>query len=277
MNETASKPASWAALLRLELRRVGDSTRLLPLQRYGPLTVQRPFYPEADCCHVYLLHPPGGVVGGDSIDLIADLKADARSLFTMPGAAKYYRSAGATARVSQRFAVAEGAQLEYLPQENIYFPGARVDSRTSIDVEPGACVVLWEKHCFGRPANRESFDHGSLRARIELRSAGRLIYAEVQRIDADDIRRPSGLRGHPVCGTLLAYGAGLREATADAMQETVPEQGVAAVTRLQPDLLLARYLGPDTGDLDRYFNRLWQRLRPRLLQRDACRPRIWNT
>ena len=277
MNETALTTGNWAALLKLELRRVGDSTRLVPLQRYGPLTVQRPFYPEPDCCHVYLLHPPGGVVGGDTIDLMVNMKPGSRGLFTMPGAAKYYLSAGDTARVNQQFEVADGAQMEYLPQENIYFPGALVDSRTAIDVEPGASLLLWEKHCFGRPANREAFDRGLLRARIDLRSAGQLIYAEVQRIDAAEIERPSGLRGYPVCGTLLAYGGGLTDEAVGVIQQLAPERGIAGATRVQPDLLIARYIGPSTADLDRYFNLLWERLRPLLLRREACRPRIWNT
>ncbi len=277
MTEAALKSQNWEALLRLELRRAADRTRLVPLERYGPLSVQRPFYPEPQCCHVYLLHPPGGVVGGDRLDLQLDLKTGAQGLFTMPGAAKFYLSAGATARVDQQFKVGADAGLEFLPQENIYFPGARVNATTSIEVDPGGCALLWEKHCFGRPANDEFFDRGSLRSSIELRSAGRLVYTEVQRVDAAEIRRGSGFRGQPVSGTLLAYGVEFDDGMVDALQRSVPERGMAGISRLQSDLLLARYLGPATTDLDEFFVRLWERLRPSLMRREACRPRIWNT
>ena len=277
MPETALKPESWAALLRLALRRGGDRTRLVPLQRYGPLSVQRPFYPEPGCCHVYLLHPPGGVVGGDRLELEVDLEPDTRGLFTAPGAAKFYLSAGPLAVVRQRFRVGAGAGLEFLPLENIYFPGARVDARTSLELEAGGRVIAWEKHCFGRPANREAFDRGGLRTRLDLRRDGKLIYTETQRIDAAELARGSSLRGAPVCGTLLACGAEFDDAAVEALQRLQPERGIAGISRTLPDLLVARYLGPDTADLDLFFVNLWERLRPLLLEQTACRPRIWNT
>ncbi len=277
MAEAALQARNWAALLRLQMRPGGARTRLLPLERYGPLSVQRPFYPEGECCHVYLLHPPGGVVGGDSLDLRVGLQPAARALFTMPGAAKFYHSAGDTARVEQHFELGANSELEFLPQENIYFPGALVDASTTIDVEPGARVLLWEKHCFGRPANREAFTRGKLRTRLELRSAGELVYTETQRVDAAELNRASGFRGQPVNGTLLAYGADLDDATIDEIRRVTPERGLSGITRVHANLLLARYLGPSTGDLGRFFVELWERLRPLLLGREPCAPRIWNT
>ena len=277
MPETAFKSESWAALLRLALRRGGDRTRLVPLQRYGPLSVQRPFYPEPECCHVYLLHPPGGVVGGDRLELQVELEPGTRGLFTAPGAAKFYLSAGPVAEVRQQFQVGAGAGLEFLPLENIYFPGAQVDARTTFELAPGGRAVAWEKHCFGRPANREAFDRGGLRTQIDLRREGRLIHTETQRVDVAELARGSGLRGAPVCGTLLACGTEFDDATVATLQQLQPERGAAGISRTLPDLLVARYLGPDTGDLDRFFVNLWERLRPLLFAQPACRPRIWNT
>ena len=277
MPETAFKSESWAALLRLALRRGGDRTRLVPLQRYGPLSVQRPFYPEPECCHVYLLHPPGGVVGGDRLELQVELEPGTRGLFTAPGAAKFYLSAGPVAEVRQQFQVGAGAGLEFLPLENIYFPGAQVDARTTFELAPGGRIVAWEKHCFGRPANREAFDRGGLRTQIDLRREGRLIHTETQRVDVAELARGSGLRGAPVCGTLLACGTEFDDATVATLQQLQPERGAAGISRTLPDLLVARYLGPDTGDLDRFFVNLWERLRPLLFAQPACRPRIWNT
>lgn len=56
--------SGWLAeiFLRYELKR--GVTRLTDKQHIGPLMVQRPFYPEQGIAHTYLLHPPGGVVGG---------------------------------------------------------------------------------------------------------------------------------------------------------------------------------------------------------------------
>ena len=59
----------WSAKLSLSFERALAKTNLRVSERVGPLSVQRPFYPEEDDCHAYVLHPPGGVVGGDQLEL----------------------------------------------------------------------------------------------------------------------------------------------------------------------------------------------------------------
>jgi urease accessory protein len=277
MNEAAIKPQNWSAFLKLELRCGEEKTLLVPIKRYGPLTVQRPFYPELACCHVYLLHPPGGIVGGDRLDLQVISKEDSHALITTPGAAKYYLSAADTAYVTQQFDVASGGYLEFLPQENIYFPGAQVHSKTSVDVEPGGRVMLWEKHCFGRPANNELFSTGKVQSKIELRSEGKLLFTETQRVDADELRRASGMRDYPVMGSFLVYGIDIEKSRLRELQNINPVDGLSGISQSQPQLLIARYLGNSTHDMDAYFIGLWELLRPLLLQREACHPRIWKT
>ncbi len=277
MNELAAKPQNWEAFLKLELRCGQEKTHLVPIKRYGPLTVQRPFYPEQACCHVYLLHPPGGIVGGDRLDLQVVSDEYSNGLMTTPGAAKYYLSAGDTAYVTQQFEVASGAHLEFLPQENIYFPGAQVSSKTSIDVALGSRFMLWEKHCFGRPANNELFSSGQLNSKIEVRQEGRLLFTEIQRVDADELVRTSGMRHYPVMGSFLIYGIDLEKSTLRDLQGINPSDGVSGISQPQPQLLIARYLGNSTHGIDSYFTGLWEWLRPLLLQREACHPRIWKT
>src|SRR5205085_6360717 len=87
----------WQAELRLRFNcdapgplRPGR-TRLVERQHRGPLVVQRPFYPEGDPCHVYLVHPPGGVVGGDALRIDATVDPGAHALITTPAATKFYR------------------------------------------------------------------------------------------------------------------------------------------------------------------------------------------
>lgn len=279
MSASAIAPGSgnWEAFLQLELRAGQSKTQLVPIKRYGPLSVQRPFYPEAECCHVYLLHPPGGVVGGDKLDLQLDMKPEAKALFTTAGASKFYRSAADIAQVVQRFEVAADSYMEFLPQENIYFPGAQVRTKTSIQVAPGGRVMLWEKHCFGRPANREYFASGQIVSEIELRDSEKLIYTEKQRIDADELNRSSGLRNYPVTGSFLVYGSALEKAVLDSLLAFSPFDGVCGITQLQPELMIARYMGNTTRDVDAYFVRLWELLRPVVMQAAASHPRIWKT
>src|SRR6478736_2504397 len=118
----------WRARLALAFERRGDRTVLARRHHEGPLVVQKPLYPEGDgVCHAIVLHPPAGIAGGDAIELSLRAGEGSSVLVTTPGAAKWYRSPGPTA--SQRISIeaAAGSTLEWLPQENIVFDGARAD------------------------------------------------------------------------------------------------------------------------------------------------------
>ena len=72
----------WHAALELAFAADVDTgaTRLAHRAHRGPFVVQRALLPEGpDLCHVYLLHPPGGLVGGDELRL--DLRVER---FDMP-------------------------------------------------------------------------------------------------------------------------------------------------------------------------------------------------
>ena len=118
--------SGWEASLELGFERRAERTVLAQRRQRGPLAVQRTFHPEGDTCHLYLLHPPGGVAGGDRLVIDTRLKPGARALVTTPGATKFYNSIGPEASQLQRFSIDEGC-LEWLPQENIFFPDAAVD------------------------------------------------------------------------------------------------------------------------------------------------------
>ena len=63
-----SEGAGWLGRLSLELRKAEHGTQLARSSHEGPLRIQRVLKPEGpECPHIYLLHPPGGVVGGDRL------------------------------------------------------------------------------------------------------------------------------------------------------------------------------------------------------------------
>ena len=131
--------------------------------------VQRPFYPEGpEVPHVYVLHPPGGLVGGDRLRLDVTIDARAHALITTPAATKIYRSAGPLASQKQRFEVGEGGALEWLPQETILHDGANADLTTRVSLAAGARFVGIDTLCFGLPARGETFATGRCRQRFEI-------------------------------------------------------------------------------------------------------------
>lgn len=272
----AGQAPGWQAALRLGFRLRHGRTVLADRERIGPLSVQRPFYPEGDACHVYLLHPPGGVVGGDGLDLEVDVGPGAQALLTTPGATKFYRSTGGLAHQAQTLTVAEGAGLEWLPQENIFFPGARVHQSTRIALADDARLIGWECQCLGRPVIGEVFDDGLLDSGVRLERAGRQVVVERLRITPDAAVRAAILRGRPVSATLLATPAGDEELATCRRLLQVDDDDCAAVTLLD-DVLVARYLGHSVARARQLFTRAWQQLRPAVIGRDASPPRIWAT
>lgn len=266
----------WSAGLKLGFRPARGKTVLAHRERHGPLAVQRPFYPEGGICHVYLLHPPGGVVGGDRLQIDAGLAEGSHALVTTPGATKFYRSAGEVARQAQCLRLDDGSSLEWLPQENILFPGAQVAMQTRVDLSGDARLALWEIHCLGRPVIDEGFDQGSLDASLEVYRDGRPLLIERLRVDAGSRRRLSQLGGRAVTATAV-----FTHADDDCLRiarECIDALGIriAGATRIG-DLLVLRYLGDSTELARNLFTGIWRVLRERLLRRAVSTPRIWNT
>jgi urease accessory protein len=105
----------------------------------GPLRVLKALYPEGDAvCHHVLVHPPGGIAGGDHLDIEVDVGEGAHALITSAGAARFYRSDAQPAAQVARLQVQRDARLEWLPLETIAFPGCRARNQVQFELTPGA-------------------------------------------------------------------------------------------------------------------------------------------
>ena len=268
---------SWKARLALEFSVAEEKTRLSGKFHDGPLVVQKPLYPEGgEVCHAIVVHPPGGIAGGDELNLQVEAKEKACALLTTPGATKWYRTAGPWASQKVTFKV-EGA-LEWLPQEAIVFDGARARADCEIDLAAGASLIGWDLVCLGRTGSGERYARGSYRSAFRVKREGRLLWLERGRIDGGGrlMASPAGLDGKPVFGTLFAASSLLDRSIVENLRREDPIEGKGAITLL-PGILLARYLGGSTEAARRYFVALWRVLRPALLGREAIEPRIWGT
>lgn len=276
MHAGTAQTTGWQACLELGLEKRGLRTVAAHRRHYGPLAVQRPFYPEGDVCHLYLLHPPGGVVGGDTIDIRVRAGTGARALVTTPGATKFYRSAGATAAVTQTLQVDAGAVLEWLPQEAILFQGAVARQQTRVELATGACFAGWDILCLGRPANAEPFVPGRLDISLEVWRDGVPVLIDRLRVDDDgDLGGAAGLRRHPVTATLLATPATVDDV--QQLRELAFAGGTDLGVTLVDDLLAARLLADDTAAAKEVLQTAWRMLRPGYGGRPAQLPRIWAT
>ena len=267
---------SWHAELELAYARFGDCTRPVMRRHLGPLRVQKHLYAEGpEVCQHIIVHPPGGIAGGDRLDISARVETNAWAQITSPGAAKWYR-AGGPAYQQLDLRVAAGATLEWLPQETIVYSAAQAELTTTIDLEGDARLFYWDVVALGRPASGERFDLGHFQAHLDIRRDGRLLWHERQRIVGNDglLDSPIGLDGNPVFATLLVTGeieAGLLERCRSLGHEVRGD-----LTQL-PGLLVARCLAGEALLARAWLIDLWRLLRPALLGREAMPPRIWNT
>ena len=284
-NFGAGNQPGWQARLSLGFARRESRTILGQASHFGPLRVQRPFYPEgAAVCHVALLHPPGGVVGGDELRIDVALDQGTHALLTTPAAGKFYRSAGPLAHQFQQFAVAPGAMLEWLPQETILFSGARVQTLTRVELSGDAGFIGWEILGLGRPAAGELFSTGEYRQDFELWRDDEPLYLEQGCYGggAPILDAPWGLQGRPVSGLLVCAAAvpgdviNAIRAEWKAIIPASPTPELATVSQLD-GVLIGRYLGSSTAWARRLFILAWGLLRPAVLSRPPCPSRFWNT
>lgn len=272
----SSSQAGWQAELSLGFALRSTKTVLASRHQRGPLAVQRPFYPEGEVCHAYVLHPPGGVVGGDELHLHFTVEPAAHALLTTPGATKFYRSAGLQAQQHQHVHVTDGC-LEWLPQENIFFPAANTALSCTVQLHGTAQYIGWEIHCLGRPAIGEAFEQGKVVFKTALYRDGKPLLLDRLLVDGSrDLHLAAGLRSQPVLATLLATPA-----TAAMLESVRPlclnvEMGTVGVT-LFNGVLVVRYLGNSTAHAHRLLRTIWQAIRPLVTGRTAVPPRIWNT
>lgn len=280
-NQVANR---WLAFLHLHFAPRSRGVRLVSNAHQGPLYVQKPFYPEGpDTPHVYILHPPGGLVSGDELDIQITAAENSHAVITMPGAGRLYK-----ARLDQipqqqtiRLTIAQGASLEWLPLETIFFPGAHAELDTRIELEEGAHVVFWDVLCLGLPANDRTFSEGALNQKLSIYQQGQLKIQE--RLVINDTNRSiltakAGLQGYSISGTMVCGSFGEKgQAVVDRIRSMLSANDLLAAVTLIDGFVLVRSLAHCSEKVRRLFEQIWAVVRPELMDKEACAPRIWQT
>ncbi|MFN6995990.1 MAG: urease accessory protein UreD [Aquincola tertiaricarbonis] len=270
----------------LDLHYTRDGERTIALDRHeGPLRVLQRLYPEGPgICHHVLVHPPGGVVGGDVLRLEARLDAGTHALMTTPGATRFYRSEAAAALQSTHCTVADGARLEWLPLEAIAYSGCEAENRMCFELAPGAEMMGWDVLALGLPATGLAFERGRFRTHLELPGVW-LERATLAAADTALLDSPLGLAGHRVVATMwFAAGQPLvparREALLQAAREACeasPLVATAGATSPHAEAVVLRVLAPRVEPAQQLLHRVWAAWRATAWDMAAPLPRIWRT
>ena len=282
-----AQPATgWQARLDLRFEHRAGRTRLVHNRHEGPLRLIKAL-PLADGrCQAVIVHPPGGLVGGDRLDLDIQLAPQARVLCTTPGAQKWYRSTAHAASARTRIRLDAAATLEWLPQPAIVYDAARVDQSIAFDLATDARFIGWECLVLGRAAMGERFDRGALRQRLSLDVGGVPVWAEHLTADANDrlFSSPLGFGSRTVACTVWAVAPddalddGLLQAwrgALDAACAAPPGKAIrlaAGASRTGAGLIAARLLADDSESVMQVAQTLWSLARPMVLGADSPPP-----
>ncbi len=251
----------------------------------GPLRILQSLYPEGDkICHNVLVHPPGGLVGGDTLDLTIDVAPGAHGLLTTPGATRFYRSDGAPALQRTRVSVASDARMEWLPLEAIAYNGCLAENRLTLNLAPGAELLGWDVTALGLPLAAKPFESGHFCQHLELPGVW-LERANIKALDDLLLNSPIGLAGHRCFATLFfASGNKLnRQRKQDALDaarqviEAHPLCATAGATSPDGQVVLVRVLAPVVEPAMTLLRSVWLAWRRQLWQLDTASPRIWST
>jgi urease accessory protein len=251
----------------------------------GPLRILQSLYPQGPAlCHNVLVHPPGGLVGGDTLDLRIRVGPGAHGLITTPGATRFYRSTGERAVQRTQIDLQAGARLEWLPLEALCFSGCQAENQLRISLAPGAELIGWDVTALGLPQSEQPFKSGRFLQHIEVPG----LWLERAQLDATDERllnSPLGLAGRRCLATLffISGTAIERQRREDWLEQTrasMADHGLATsagVTSPHEQVMVLRAVAPlvePAMDLLRHIWTVWRRC---AWQMQAPPPRIWST
>ena len=279
---------SWHGHLTLDYRLDGART-IAHDRHHGPLRVLQRLYPEGDAiCHHVLVHPPGGIVGGDVLDIDARLAPGSHAVITTPGATRFYRSAGPEAVQNLKAQLAEGARLEWLPLETIAYQDSIALNKMRFELAPGSEMMGWDVVALGLPAADQAFEacshpHGRFTQEIELPGVW-LERGTVRSTDKLLLDSPLGWAGHRVMGTLwLASGAAMSRTRRESLLESARSihtthtlATTAGSTSPHERVVVARVLSEKVEPLMNLLTQIWGAWRQEAWQLPPCPPRIWR-
>lgn len=274
---------TWHAQLDLNYRLEAGRT-VARHHHTGPLRILQSLYPEGDAiCHNVLVHPPGGLVGGDTLDIAVHTHSGAHGLITTPGATRFYRSEGALALQRTRLALEPDSRLEWFPLETLCYSGCQAENHLTLNLDPGAELMGWDITALGLPHAQQPFVQGQLQQHIEVPG----VWLERGKVAAHDTRlmnSPAGMVGQRcmasiffVTGTPLSRVR--RQHALDSAREALAQHELAptaGVTSPNPQVVVVRLLAPVVEPAMALLRTLRTTWRTELWALNSANPRIWS-
>ena len=274
---------AWRADLKLDYTLESQRTVARYLHQ-GPLRILQSLYPEGDqICHNVLVHPPGGLVGGDTLDIQVNVAEGAHALVSTPSATRFYKSGGQAALQQVTATLALGARLEWLPLEAIAYNDCEATNRAIFNLAPTAELMAWDVTALGLPSSDMAFTKGHFQQHLEIPG----VWLERGNLRGDDTRwlnSPLGLAGQKCLASLVfASGNNIEpQRAAQALEaarevlEAHPLRLQAGITCAHPQVIVLRVMSPLVEPSMELLKQVWAVWRHTLWALPSTPPRIWS-
>ena len=273
---------TWQANLDINYAFESDKT----VARYvhkGPLRILQSLYPEGEkVCHNVLVHPPGGLVGGDTLDISVDVGEGAHGLITTPGATRFYKSLGEQSLQRTRVNLQAHARLEWLPLEAIAYSGCQAENRLTMQLAPDAELIGWDTTALGLPNANLPFDLGTFTQHLEIPA----VWLERGRVAAHDdklLNSPIAFAGQKCMASIFfatgsALTRGRKEQALDVARAVLnahPLKPTSGATCPNDHVVIVRVLAPMVEPAMVLLKQVWAAWRQELWSVKPNAPRIW--
>jgi len=274
---------AWRADLKLDYTLESQRTVVRYLHQ-GPLRILQSLYPEGDqICHNVLVHPPGGLVGGDTLDIQVTVAEGAHGLVSTPGATRFYKSGGHPALQQVVAHLADNAKLEWLPLEAIAYNDCEATNRAIFNLAPSAELITWDVTALGLPSSDMAFTQGHFQQHIEIPGVW-LERGNIRDKDTRWLNSPLGLAGGKCLASLVfASGSAIdSDRTTQALEaareviESHPLRLQAGITCAHPQVIVLRVMSPLVEPTMDLLKKVWAVWRHTLWALPSTPPRIWS-
>ena len=194
-------------------------------------------------CWVYAATFGGGLVGGDDIQLRADVTAGARALLTTQASTKVYRSER-RARQSLTATVGANALLAVVPDPIVCFANADFAQKQRYDLHPDASLVMVDWMTSGRHASGERWAFSRYESRFDIRRGSQRVFFDGLVLEPSTDAIAARMGRFDVYVTAIVSGPLVAAAAADLVSE-ISHSPVAR----SADIVVAAATLPDGGTL----------------------------
>ena len=207
-------------------------------------------------CWVYAATLGGGLVGGDDIQLRADVTAGARALLTTQASTKVYRSLRPS-RQGLTATVDAGALLAVVPDPVVCFADADFTQTQRYDLDADASLVLVDWMTSGRHAAGERWAFSRYESRVDIRRGSERIFFDAlvlepnidsvaERMGRFDVLLTAVITGPLVAGAAMDIVAGISQAPIQHRADLV-----VSAARLRDGGALLRMAGTSVEQMGR--------------------------